>query len=261
MNTELLYVTPEQAATWLRQNTSNRPLRLSHVNTLRQSFERGEYVQTHQGIAFDEDGVLLDGQHRLMAISQMKSGRFPMLVSFNLPRKAAFQVIDATQAKRTVADVLAVTREVAEVARFLATINVGYSAVTPTLVAPYVDFCKSEVAALKGVSSATCRTWSSASVRAAAVIAMKTGNAEYVKSVYRALCANDFEAMPRVAYSVYRAAMGNRISTTTRFDMFARCLRMFNPANANNARVQIRDTATETAAAREILRGLIGDGK
>lgn len=59
---------PTLAAAYLEKNTHNRPLRQSHVAALSAAIRRGEWVLTHESIAFDVDDRLIDGQHRLRAI-------------------------------------------------------------------------------------------------------------------------------------------------------------------------------------------------
>lgn len=64
----IVNVTPSLAAEWLKCNTRNRNLSESYVDSLARDMESGRWLFTHQGVAFDIDGVLLDGQHRLNAI-------------------------------------------------------------------------------------------------------------------------------------------------------------------------------------------------
>lgn len=61
-------VTPALAAEWLKSNTNNRVVSVRGVKALAAEITGGRWRVTHQGIAFDADGVLLDGQHRLHAI-------------------------------------------------------------------------------------------------------------------------------------------------------------------------------------------------
>lgn len=65
---EFLYVTPEMARQFLDMMPKNRRLRLGRVRKLANAMLRGRYRITHQGIAFNCNGTLKDGQHRLMAI-------------------------------------------------------------------------------------------------------------------------------------------------------------------------------------------------
>ena len=69
MKTKLATITPEWAADKLRTtNNRNRPLSERYAERLAQDIKNGHWIPTHQGIAFSENGNLLDGQHRLRAV-------------------------------------------------------------------------------------------------------------------------------------------------------------------------------------------------
>lgn len=69
VRTEWKVVTPAMATKWLEEgNTHNRKVRDSVVMRYAADMKAGRWKQTHQGIAFNGDGTLLDGQHRLFAI-------------------------------------------------------------------------------------------------------------------------------------------------------------------------------------------------
>ncbi|MEU6475544.1 hypothetical protein ABZ858_01410 [Streptomyces sp. NPDC047017] len=109
MHIEVCMVTPELARDWLRRNISNRPLSRQTVTQLAKAIERREWKLTHQGIAFDENGNLVDGQHRLQAV--VKAGiPVEILVVHGVPR-SAFTVMD-TGRKRTGRDALSLAGEV-----------------------------------------------------------------------------------------------------------------------------------------------------
>lgn len=62
-------ITPEMAAKWLEEtNLQNRRLNEAKVKRFAEDIRSGNWSLTHQGIAFDTNGVLIDGQHRLWAI-------------------------------------------------------------------------------------------------------------------------------------------------------------------------------------------------
>lgn len=108
MKMEVLEVSPQLATEWLTRNTGNRPLSKNTVQQLAGRIQRGEWQLTHQGIAFDEEGALIDGQHRLAAI--VKAGAtVPLTVTHGVPR-TAFTVMD-TGRKRTGRDALALAGE------------------------------------------------------------------------------------------------------------------------------------------------------
>jgi hypothetical protein len=69
MLTKRILVTPEQAGRWLEEsNTHNRVIRPGVVKRYAEAMAAGKWLDTHQGIAFDDRGVLVDGQHRLLAV-------------------------------------------------------------------------------------------------------------------------------------------------------------------------------------------------
>jgi hypothetical protein len=82
-----LDVTPEIAQTWLECNTDNRRLRQSAVSRYSRLMKAGKWELTHAGIAFSDDGTLLDGQHRLWAVFDA-GVTVRMMVTWNLPRAA-----------------------------------------------------------------------------------------------------------------------------------------------------------------------------
>ncbi len=92
----------------LEANTSNRPLSRSVVRSFAEAMLRGEWLVTHQGIAFDTAGVLVDGQHRLAAVIEAD---LPVeMTVFTEVEPGTFDVLD-TGKKRNAADVLAIEGE------------------------------------------------------------------------------------------------------------------------------------------------------
>lgn len=61
-------ITPKVAQQYLDCAGRNRKIREARVDLYAQQIKRGDWLVTNQGIAFDETGKLIDGQHRLMAI-------------------------------------------------------------------------------------------------------------------------------------------------------------------------------------------------
>jgi len=92
----------------LEANTTNRPVSRSVVRSFAEAMQRGEWIVTHQGIAFDVNGVLIDGQHRLAAIVEAD---VPVdLTVFTDVDDGTFDVLD-TGKRRNAADVLAIEGE------------------------------------------------------------------------------------------------------------------------------------------------------
>lgn len=96
-------ITPEQATAYLARNENNRRLRPRLIEILKRDILADNYHFSHQGIAFDTENTLIDGQHRLSAI--IASGKpVPMLVFRGLQRSSQ-EIIDLGQA-RSIAETL-----------------------------------------------------------------------------------------------------------------------------------------------------------
>jgi len=101
---ELMTITPELAKQLLSLNTSaNRAVRKAKVDSYAKDMTSGLWRLTHQGIAFDWHGNLVDGQHRLHAI--MKSGVTLQVYAYRGLNPDHFAVLD-TGAARSAGDFL-----------------------------------------------------------------------------------------------------------------------------------------------------------
>lgn len=253
MKTQLMTITPQLAREFLEHNApKNRRIRPNKVAQLLAAFKRGEYVTTHQGVAFNEAGELIDGQHRLAAIAQMPEDfSVAMLVSTGV-KDAAFRVMD-THSVRKHGDLLQVERRYVEPATFLAGVVAGTDGhVTATYVEPFLDVVRPALEELFEHCGATARLWSSASVRAAAAFSMLTHeDGTYVKTVYRAMVVGDVRAMNRITLSLWRSGYAGRLTSYDRMDLFCRALRVFEPANSELQKVQIKDSQFAVDAVRQ----------
>lgn len=67
---EIVDVTPTMAEEWLGRNDRNRPFKKVKIGQFVGALLRGEWAMTGEGIKFDTNGRLLDGQNRLAAVVQ-----------------------------------------------------------------------------------------------------------------------------------------------------------------------------------------------
>lgn len=88
-------ITPAIAKEYLKLNkANNRKMSIKVVEGYAQDMKSGRWELTHQGIAFNEKGELIDGQHRLSAIV-MANVPVVMNVTRGVPAsEAGFYVID-----------------------------------------------------------------------------------------------------------------------------------------------------------------------
>ncbi len=109
MQSKVEKITPKKAEEYLSQNFCNRPLSPQTVSRYVALIESGEFHLTHQGVAFDAEGRLRDGQHRLKAVT-VANQPVHLMVTRGLPEKAALAIDDGR--KRTDAQALSMAHGV-----------------------------------------------------------------------------------------------------------------------------------------------------
>ena len=67
-DTYICEVSPELAYEWLKRNTNNRKLKLSEAIKHAKEIKLDNWECNHQPVAFDYNGNLIDGQHRLYGV-------------------------------------------------------------------------------------------------------------------------------------------------------------------------------------------------
>jgi hypothetical protein len=242
-----VHINPERAREFLSRNKNNRPFKKDHGASLSLAFSRGEYRETHQGIAFDEDGNLLDGQHRLWAIAQQPDGfSVRMLVTSGLPRQQAWDAIDVFTARRTAADVLGIHTGLAAVCNLaVRLINGNGKGITPTLIAPVVEDFEADWLMLSSVSGVKVKILSSSAMRLAAlcVMGIYPNEKHSIKDLYGAVLAGDFENMTKLAQAAYRAWAQGTWAKYTDMEVLARGFRMLTPRFDDPSKLQVRNSS------------------
>jgi hypothetical protein len=125
---------------------------------------------------------------------------------------------------------------------------------TPTALLPVCERIEPWHTDLLSFCSASVRTWSSAPVRTAAVLTMMDdGDVDHVRLVYRALATNDLAGMPRSAQALVSAFLCGQIKAREPYDLFCRCLKVFDPRKQSVTKIQINDQAAMVAQMREFV--------
>lgn len=99
-------ITPKMAAEYLEHNIQNRPLSERVVNEYASRMKAGEWMLSPDAIAFDWNGNLINGQHRLRAIIKSDTQCQFYVGRNNSP--ATFSVTDEGR-KRSAGDILAIS--------------------------------------------------------------------------------------------------------------------------------------------------------
>ncbi len=129
MKTEVRTITPVLATEMLKKNLNNRKVSEKHVNFLAQEMRNGNWLFDGQPLRFDENNVLIDGQHRLNAIIKSKTSQNILIITGL--KKESFKVMD-TGKNRNASDALCINGElyyaqVSSCARFIIKFKGGNS--------------------------------------------------------------------------------------------------------------------------------------
>jgi hypothetical protein len=103
VETKIVVVSPHLASRWLERNRRNRRVREDRVTRYAEQIEDGEWMLSPDAIAFDYNGCLINGQHRLKAIIEADEPA-PFIVATGL-EPDAFKISDVG-VKRTGGDIL-----------------------------------------------------------------------------------------------------------------------------------------------------------
>lgn len=110
---------PVQAASFMEMNACGRGFSEQQIAAFARDMEQGRWYLTHQGIAFDPDGWLIDGQTRMRAI--LASGCTVRLAVTRGLSREAFEAIDSGRI-RSIGDKLRIERGTANSAKDLGAI-------------------------------------------------------------------------------------------------------------------------------------------
>lgn len=121
---QFVNVTPELAAKWLQAAGKNRKLKKSTVAAYAADIRNGAWLTTHQGLAFNSNDRLIDGQHRLNAVVQARQS-VTMLVSCGWPVGGKFKTMDAVDrgVNRSIADQLGIQHGILDAKRVVVVAN------------------------------------------------------------------------------------------------------------------------------------------
>lgn len=255
MKTQIMTITPAAAKAFLENNTDNRKKRGWWVLSLANMIKRGEWILTHQGIAFTKSGKLIDGQHRLEAI--VESGIALEILVVTDVDDEAFKVIDSG-VKRTLSDLTGMNQRTAEVCRVIS--RMVYPGMSTTSAEQALTIYNCGVGEIHDNLLECCgknvAILSSALVRTAAVVLIMDGhNQQEVKQKYANLCNQKFNELPLIAHAFLRQVSEHRVSANNKSDLLARALKVFNTEYESVNRLQISDS--EATAANAFVRNVV----
>lgn len=261
MKVEIRTVTPKQAQKMLDDwNIENRKVRPNHINWLSGQIERGEFLLTHQGIAFTESGRLVDGQHRLMAIVKANKPT-KMLVATELDEDV-FKVIDCGE-NRSLADRTHLDKRVTEVLRpavsALKSADLNNHKATATELLDLDSRGWGEQVARLHSFSPSRKAMNAACFRLAACVAVQmTGDEEAVFNLFRKMNLLMFDELPPLANAFMRQLTSGGIDATRkRKDAYCRALKVLTAKDKSAKKLILTDDERDELwrETKAVLRG------
>jgi|GEM_PF-1464345 len=259
VRTAEMLVTPEMADKMLATSAGNRVIREWHVRYLAAAQVRGDWKLTHQGAAFDWDGHLRDGHHRLLAC--VESGvTIPILVTVGMD-PAVFDAVDQG-VNRNLADLLGMDRRIAEPLRLGAPIAHANQRPSISQVRAIVDAgLGAAVREVIDYCGTARKFFSSAPVRLAAAVSMMAGmDRTHVLNQYRAMLLADYDNMTQSAKALTRQVETQGLKAGQTYETIARSLKVFDPSRASLTKIQVGESDAISAVAwvRGVLLTSVG---
>ena len=252
MNTYIEKITPTKAEAYLLKIAPHqRPLRNSWVNNLAAIMQSGNFHLTHQGIAFDCNGYLFDGQHRLRAIVQ--SGT---TVEMQVARGVSIDAWHATDIgrKRTYSDITAIPKVITEPIRYAIQITRGLNCISAEEIIRINGIPLGEnLKTLKEFCPTCVKYFSSAPLALMAAAWMTKTNSLYPMEQYRALVHQDYDKMSGASKAISRSANTGCLKATNPLELVVKAFVVFDPKNENLLKIMIKDQDSKVGTIRKFL--------
>lgn len=249
----LVKVTPKMACDWLAKNKGNRKLRGSHVELLARAMRDGTFQTTHQGVAFNDKKILIDGQHRLTAIVKSNTTQTLMVshgvVSSNLDNGLG----------RTLSDLTGEDRAVTSIVGVLFRCVLGGKKPLVHEAETIIDSFRTQLNMLEEMKSLKNRSrLTGASICAAAVLRLAqtrdTEKQAMVQQLVRTLTHGELMGARPIIHSFYKQIMENpTYGGTAQVELLARAWSAFDPDNTERSKLQVTNSSTQVGEAREVF--------
>lgn len=260
MKTTVEQITPAIANQYLETmpHYQRNPIK-SSIAKMAKDMQNGRWITTHQGIAFNPQGQLIDGQHRMKAI--VLSGVTTEMIVFRDVPEDSWHTIDIGR-KRDLSAITGIQKK--EVEAYRSACDFGLKVREPSfqdIETIQNSLLGETIRELLIYAPTTRRLVSAAPVRVVVAIWKIKSKSQYPFDQYKALVLQHYNMMSQASQSLNRqieaAAAGTRKVTT--YDMAARAYRVFDPAASDLSKIQITDIGSVTERIgmdiREIIYG------
>lgn len=250
MKCTVMKVGPALAKKWLAKNTRNRAVRTSIVAKYARILRAGEWMLTHEGIAFNKAGVLLDGQHRLLAIEETGM-TVEILVCTGVADETFAHINDG--AMRNAADKLGEDKRHAEVVRLAAKHMLGRAPTSKELLNmnESIGWAAAELLKFCGSSS---KFFSCARIKLAAICYILCGEGDFALDAYRKLNLNDIPNLHPSAMSMVKQVLKGQLVSTKSTDVLSAAVIVFDKDRQHITRLASCDPSAAGPWVKRILQ-------
>jgi len=248
-----MYVTPIMAEQWLGSNCRhNRKLRQNKKKDFIRELQNGTFKTTHQGVLLHEDGTLLDGQHRLMAIYE--SGISANMVVATTDDMSVYEALDQG-AKRSHSDLSGINNRVVTTVNTIIRMSYGgMVSLNYSEVKPYLKGHVGEITTrMHDEVKPDGRIFNSGPFKAACVVCILSGRIGEVAAyeLMKNLKGRVYEDLPPVALAFLRqvdSGSYNSSGLKVQVEVFTKSFHVFNPENFDNQVLRMSKTRKDQAS-------------
>lgn len=260
MHTEKVFLTPEIAKAYLSGNKSNRTVSSSSVTKYAKDMASGNWRFTHQGILLGKDGVVIDGQHRMLAVIKSGVGIWCLLSvdqSLESPKDLPIDV----GYKRAAHFILgihpmlaAAAGQAIQIARAVGNCSAAETGEVAKVLDPHFKtLMNNNFTATRGISTAP--------VQLGGIVRLALGDdPDYIVSTYSDLVHSRFQTLAPYPASFFRQVVVERQTFQGRA-VFSRAVRMFDASKRDLKKMQIKDENFAFEEARKLLCQVLDGSK
>lgn len=256
MKSEVVTLTPQMAQSLIEINTSNRTIRPSHVRSIAEAMRRGEWMLSPQGISISNEGVVLDGQHRLKGV--IASGISVPMIIWRDVDPATFPILDRGVG-RTLSDATKLPTRHVGILSFFHYFSCGsVRKATPQEIEQINDIYGQTISDLLVFAPSMVKGVSQVGVMAAAVFMAEKGEKKWSFDIYRRLTLGSMEGLPSSALAMVKQLLRGGLTKgrggESQIEAFTKGLVVFSEKSKDRQLLTytniLRDEAREMVAKR-----------
>jgi hypothetical protein len=233
-------ITPDKAKVYLSLSDGNKARKYgtnkADVSRLVDIINSGGWRVTPDGVAFHQDGSLVNAHHRLSAI--LKSGKTVKMWVHRGLDDDDVKALDQGR-KRSISDITGLNKEIAAALNYAARraitdhripliseIEMLHRSAFGETLEHLFNFCQSKAA-----------VFSTAPAKCAAAYWMIHGNPDYVTKQYRALALHNYEEQSHIARRFSAAVASGSIQSSGNVEVLLAAMRVFDESCKDNRRL------------------------